>query len=349
MDGQSIARASNRAAPASAESGVAATRLTPGLAYGAAGVLLALHRAGAALPPPHLDWLVTSARRTPGRAGLIGGLHGVAAVLDELGRLDEAREVLARSEGAELTGLDLASGLAGAALCHAQIGVATGDRRLIDRALDSARRLEVLLEDGAADELPAGLLQGTSGIALLQLQAYRMTGDPRFLAATRRALAGDLRHCVRMDDGTVQVRIGRRHLFYIDGGSGGIALAAAEYLTHRDDPELAAFIRSVGYGCGNPLVREPGLFQGRAGLLAVLARLSGPTDPDVLAQVRRLGWHAVARDGVVLIPGRRLRRFSADLATGSAGVLLALHTVFDGGGDLLAALIPGLHQRTRAT
>ena len=79
------------------------------------------------------------------------------------------------------------------------------------------------------------------------------------------------------------------------------------------------------------MVREPGLWHGRAGLLAILGRLGASRD-DVLDQVRRLAWHAVHRDGHLLIPGHRLSRFSADLATGSAGVLLALHTVL-GDGD----------------
>jgi hypothetical protein len=321
------------------------------LAHGAAGVLLALHHAGVPVPPAYVDWLTAAARRGPARPGLFGGLHGVATVLHDLGRVDEAFEVLRRAEDAEVTGPDLYAGLTGVALCHGHLGAATDDRSLDDRAVRTARRLGTG-SDGADPETAAGLLHGAAGIALLQIQAYRLTGDSGFLSAARRALARDLDRCVRLDDGTVQVRSGPRHLLYIDGGSGGIALAAAEYLAHRDDAELVDLVDAVRHGCGNPLVREPGLFQGRVGLLAVLARLSEPgPDETVRAQVRRLGWHAVARDGALLIPGRRLRRFSADLATGSAGVLLALHSVFDGGGDLLARLLPGLLQPTavRAT
>lgn len=59
---------------------------------------------------------------------------------------------------------------------------------------------------------------------------------------------------------------------------------------------------------------------------------SGPADPprggpDALAQVARLAWHAVDRAGALAFPGDQLHRLSADLATGSAGVLLALGAV----------------------
>jgi hypothetical protein len=149
-----------------------------------------------------------------------------------------------------------------------------------------------------------------------------------------------------MEDGTVQLKAGHKHLLYVDGGSGGVALVANEYLRHRADDELAAFVRAVRRGCAHLLVRQPGLFQGRSGLLAILARIGGPRD-EVLAQVRRLAWHAVYRDGALLVPGHRLCRFSADLATGSAGVLLALDTVLgastvDTSGDALPLFFPGL-------
>lgn len=44
----------------------------------------------------------------------------------------------------------------------------------------------------------------------------------------------------------------------------------------------------------------------------------------VAGQVRRLAWHAVGHGGALAFPGDQLHRLSTDLATGSAGVLLAL-------------------------
>jgi hypothetical protein len=46
--------------------------------------------------------------------------------------------------------------------------------------------------------------------------------------------------------------------------------------------------------------------------------------------VQRLVWHALPYGGLVAFPGEQLLRLSMDLATGSAGILLALGAVFEG-------------------
>jgi hypothetical protein len=239
------------------------------------------------------------------------------------------------------------SGRAGLALTQLHFAEIAGDDALVERAELTAQQLDALVRDGAADgmELPpsAGLLHGMSGAALLHVRLYRRTGDERHLRACRRALAHELRHCVRFaGDGGLYVLRGARHLAYLDAGSGGIALVANEYLANRDDPELADFVRVVGWTCQPSILREPGLFQGRAGMIAIGTRLAGRGAADeVLTQVRHLGMHAVHRDGSLLIPGVRLRRFSADLATGSAGVLAAVQFALTGEGFPLPVLFTG--------
>ncbi|MBK3557095.1 serine/threonine protein kinase, partial [Streptomyces sp. MBT56] len=105
------------------------------------------------------------------------------------------------------------------------------------------------------------------------------------------------------------------------------ALVARGYLARQEAPALAGLLPGVRKGCGNEFVREPGLFTGRAGLVATARQLEdeGPAGPEVLASVRNLSWHLVADEDRLLVPGSRLRRCSADLATGAAGLLLALH------------------------
>ncbi|MGI5413793.1 class III lanthionine synthetase LanKC [Streptomyces chartreusis] len=318
------------------------------LAHGAAGVLTALQRAGVEIPVEYVDWLVAAAQLPYagiGR-GLYDGLYGVAITLDELGRSEDALDVLSRARAADAPVLPgLFSGQAGIALSLCHFATRNADSSLLSNAVCIADRLDKILREGSQTSLrlpdSAGLMHGWSGVALLHLRLYRITGMRRHLAAARTALEQDLLQCVTMLDGTVQVKRGHRHLLYLDGGSGGIALAAREYLAHADHPGFSALLEAVQPGCATRFVREPGLFQGRAGLIAMLSLLAHPGQRDqVLASVRRLGWHAVRRGNGLLIPGLGLTRFSADLATGSAGVLLALHTVFDEKNDL-ATLIPG--------
>jgi hypothetical protein len=310
------------------------------LAYGAAGVLLALHRAGVAVPAEQVDWLVTAARRAhaAGRArpGLLDGLAGAAVALHELGREAEAQELIGHlTEAAPPRSADVMSGRAGIALALLNFVSHTSAAALVERA--TATAWEITETEAKAAPEKAGLLYGSTGAALLHLRLFRITGDDAHLRAGRRALARDLEQCVRMPDGTVQVRAGRRHLVYLEGGSGGIALVAREYLAHRPDAELAAFVRAVSWGCQPYFVREPGLLHGRAGVSAMLARLGGD-EAAVRDQVRRLSWYAVGRDQALLIPGARLRRFTADLATGSAGVLAAVQASLTGGPFPLPAL-----------
>ncbi|MET9913379.1 class III lanthionine synthetase LanKC [Streptomyces sp. NPDC006476] len=317
------------------------------LAHGAAGVLLALHRVGAAVPAEYVDWLVKSARRARPQKGygLYDGLHGAAAVLEELGRPDEALEVLASARTAgDPVRPGLFGGQAGVALNLCHFAERTGDGSLLDEAARTAERLDSLLRgeehDGLRLPSTAGLLDGFSGSALLQLRLHRITGEQRYLTAARAALEWDLGHCVTMPDGTVQAKYGHRHLAYLEGGSGGMALVAREYLAHADDPTLMTFTASVRPVCASEFVREPGLFKGRAGLIAILSLLSEPgQEEQALEPIRRLSWHAVRKDGGLFFPGAGLMRLSADLATGSAGILLALHIVFEGKGDL-SRLLP---------
>ncbi|HWG03241.1 MAG TPA: hypothetical protein VG164_15515, partial [Trebonia sp.] len=69
---------------------------------------------------------------------------------------------------------------------------------------------------------------------------------------------------------------------------------------------------------------QPGLFNGRAGMVAYLAAGSPHGLPARAArdQADRLGWHAVRYAGGVAFPGDMLFRLSMDLGTGTAGVLL---------------------------
>ncbi|TMK47486.1 MAG: lantipeptide synthetase, partial [Actinobacteria bacterium] len=111
------------------------------MAHGAAGVLYSLDAVGCGRYPAHEDWLVERAlhpRRTP-RFGFYDGLHGVAYVLDRLGRRSEALEVLQRCRrelagSLDRLGLDLEGGLAGIGLNLGHFASVTGDGALDDAA-----------------------------------------------------------------------------------------------------------------------------------------------------------------------------------------------------------------------
>jgi predicted Ser/Thr protein kinase len=316
-----------------------------GLAYGAAGVLYALHSTGLPIASEYEAWLLSRAAEPPAHAqiGLYDGMHGVAFVLDLLGHRDPALRLIAMTldEQWRRLGSDLSGGLAGIGLNLLHFARRTGDAALRDTALTAGRLAADRL--GAVEDVPvvsggagprAGLLNGSSGPALLFLRLFEETGDPGWLDHAETALRQDLRRCVtKPQEGTVHVNEGWRTMPYLARGSAGIGVVLQQYLQHRQHDGFAMAAKGIRRACTSRFYAQSGLFAGRAGMVLALAVTApagppGPPDPAAFDQARRLAWHAVEHDGLLGFPGDQLHRLSADLATGSAGVLLALGAVF---------------------
>ncbi|MCC5581932.1 class III lanthionine synthetase LanKC [Microtetraspora sp. AC03309] len=304
------------------------------LAHGAAGVLHALAETGAGRFPEHEDWLRKRAvtPRSGTALGFYDGLHGVAHVLERLGHRQDALDVMdiCLRERWEGLGLGLYSGLAGIGLNLLHLGETTGEGKLLDKAYEIVHACAGRL--GGADDVPdvsggsnprAGLMFGSSGPALLFLHAYERTGDAALLELARVALRQDLRRCVRAADGSLQVDQGWRHLPYLDEGSVGISLVLARYLTHHPDEGLSRDLDDLLAVTRSAYFVQPGLFTGRAGVIASLAMIRR-SDPGLGAQIRGLRWHTLPYGEGVAFPGDQLLRLSMDFSTGTAGVLFAL-------------------------
>lgn len=317
------------------------------LAYGAAGVLHALHATGAERRPDHEAWLVSRALAPqPGtRFGFYDGLHGIAYALERLGRRDDALDVLGICIS-ELAGTwpdlapDLFGGLAGIGLNLAHFARTTADRTLWIAAAEVAEVLadglgeegDVALLSGGREPY-AGLMRGSSGPALFFLRMHEHFGDPQLLDLAATALRQDLRRCVLRSDGSLEVNEGARTMPYLMDGSIGIAMVLDEYLAVRADTQFAEASAAIRVAAQSPFYVEPGLFSGRAGMIAYLAGESAGVrrdDPMAREHIARLAWHAVGFEGGLAFPGDQLLRLSMDLATGTAGVLLAVGAALHG-------------------
>ncbi len=312
-----------------------------GLACGAAGVLHALHATGADYDSGYVDWLVRGATSPPSGTpvGLYDGLLGVAHVLDRLGRHDDALKVLERCLDTlrlrgDGHGLGLHGGLSGIALGLAGFAERLDDARLWDAVWRIADVVSERL--GSEDSVPqvsggahpfAGLLNGSSGPALMFLRLYEQRDDDGLLDLAATAIRQDLRRCVRRGDG-LEVNEGTRTLPYLADGSAGIGFAIDDYLAQRDDERFADAGPRIRAAASSGFYALPDLLTGRAGMILYLSRGLAPgqgaDDPVVAAHVRRLNWHALSYEGHLAFPGEQLVRLSMDLATGTAGVLLAL-------------------------
>jgi hypothetical protein len=325
-----------------------------GIAYGTAGVLYALSEAAGVRVPEYEEWLIAHAGRPARgtRLGLYDGLAGVAHVLWRLGYADAALSAadICLSDRWERLGSDLYGGLPGLSLSLLSLGDATGEAALLDAGLKAAEMVSHRTAHGAqTSREAAGLLHGAAGRALLFVRLYERTADPGYLDAAETALATDLGRCVTDRKGSLQVDDGWRVLPYLKGGSAGIGMVLDRFLAHRGNTAFAEAAAGIRLAACSSYYAQPGLFNGRAGMLLCLADGPGAdgagTDDKeqrIAAHVRRLAWHAVQYGDGLAFPGDMLLRMSMDLATGTAGVLFALAAALSPQGAALPFLGPAV-------
>lgn len=329
-----------------------------GLAHGAAGVIHAMHSCALDVDPLALAWFRdatdASLDKPDADLGFYDGLAGAAWVHRQRGDHARADAILARLQAMDTSamGLDLYGGISGIGLLFLSESARQPD--LLDDAVKLAKILQErrdarpLPESGApvaVGERGAGLMWGAAGAALFALRLYERTGDARHLALAVSAVDEDLRHCATGDDGSLHVDEGRRLMPYLASGSTGIGVVLAQLLPHVDDTEpyrraLDGIIRAA---C-TPFTIEGGMFEGRAGIIAFhvamehLGLATPETRTALFEHASALRLHAIRHATGIGFAGDGLLRQSCDLATGSAGALLALnaYSLLDHGSRPLA-------------
>ncbi|MFD7572460.1 class III lanthionine synthetase LanKC [Streptomyces sp. NPDC059810] len=320
------------------------------VAYGTAGVVHALHRAGAAVPEEIRERLRrdTLAQREALPPGLLVGSAGIARVLADLGLLDEAADLLRGADDHALTAScsTLAGGRAGVGLGWLALHRLTGDGGHLERAAAAGERLLRIpdLRPTLGEHDARGLLHGRSGLALFLHRLARDTGEARYREAGRVLLHEELDRTFPLDDGSLSVSDNAqltRAMPYLATGAAGVAAVLTRYVATRyvataPDERCAAalpkLVAGVRVSCAT---KEAGLYRGLAGLSWFLtghAELTG-TDAareDALRAATGLLKYAVPYRRGVRFLGAGSQRFTADVSSGGAGVLLALHRLLAG-------------------
>ncbi|MYR32953.1 phosphotransferase [Nocardiopsis alba] len=306
-----------------------------GFSHGAAGVLWALHRTQGVRFPEGESWLRKRAldEREGAPIGFYTGNHGIAYTLWELGYQNEAVDLLERTyvKGEERLPTCLEDGLAGIALNWLYFHRRCGSDAYLKRALRIADRLArrpVSSDDLSNSRSPGGALRGPSGIALLFIRIYEVTGDRFYLDTASEELRRDLAKCRIDAHGSLLLKDEYRLLPYFSIGSAGIGMVLDSYLDRVDDEDLRSSKTAIVAGMKSRFSVFSGLFSGHAGLLLALATMSGTCHHErasgLVAAVGALNWQVLRHGSHRSFPGDQLLRLSNDLATGSAGVLLAL-------------------------
>ncbi|MFC1419048.1 class III lanthionine synthetase LanKC [Streptacidiphilus cavernicola] len=312
------------------------------LAHGTAGVLHALHHWGAAVPEEILtrfrrDALAAADALPP---GLQAGAAGLAWTLAELGRPEEAELLLDHAQRHPLLARSalLGHGSAGVGMARLLLHRLHGDPGQLKAAASIA---DALLGTGL-DALDAeagtpGLDQGRSGVALFLHELGRDTGEHRYHAAARRLVHAELDQAedcgedgLRFNDGG-----GRRVITYLTIGSAGVATALTRLAADLGDERCATALPRVLVPCRATSSVEPGLYTGVGSWAYAHAEhadhAGGPDDRATAVRIATsLAKYTVRFGGGLRVLGSFEPRYHADLATGSAGVLLALARVVKG-------------------
>ncbi|MDX2552397.1 class III lanthionine synthetase LanKC [Streptomyces stelliscabiei] len=324
-----------------------------GLYDGLAGVALTLDRLGHRQRALDLVERILAEKWHRLSSDLRGGLAGLGLVLDELARTTGESGLRERAAEAARLLVDrlaeprpapprrragLLRGASGPALFLLRRYEATGDPALLASAGEALRQdLECLVEQTngglAVDEgwrtMPY-LGDGSVGVGMV-LDDYTAaaatatdgsrtdgswTADPR-AGASAAAVSG-------AEDTTAEGTLG------VESFAEGFARIRAGVLT-------AATYRFYA---------QPGLFEGRAGMILHLARTGAPRE-TLTEQIAALGWHSMPYEGQLAFPGNHLMRLSMDLGTGTAGCLLALGAAHADADDATAHLpfLPPLRRR----
>ncbi|MBY8885398.1 class III lanthionine synthetase LanKC [Streptomyces sp. PTM05] len=307
--------------------------------HGTAGVVYALRRSGTDVPDAVLDRLRNDALSRVGELtpGLQTGSAGIAWVLDESGLREEAGHLLGAALAHPLAdaSAQLATGAAGIGLAHLAL------RDGHDGALEAAARIgdAILRDDGAAALAGAGvpgLAAGLSGTALFLHSLGAVTGEERYTRAAVRLVHAELDKATGDGDGPEGLRFsdGTRIMPHLATGAAGVATALGRLAADGDERSALA-LPGVLRVCRLTCSMEPGLYAGVAGwayALAEHAELTG-RDADRRAALRvatGLAKYAVRHPTGLRVLGSLQTRYQADLASGGAGVLLALARVLDG-------------------
>ena len=271
-------------------------------------------------------------------------------MLAELGEHEAADTLLttAADHPLNVSIATLGAGAAGTALGLLDHYRRTGEQRW----LDHASRLLTALPDGEqlsrqlGVQRQSGLVGGRTGVALALYRLYRCTGNDTLLRRGLRMLQDELAHSRPMtpDNGLIFKAnpTDTRTYPYLFVGSAGYAGVLARYLEVKPDAEFGddsplslseAFERSV-LACAARFTALPGLYPGLAGLALTLADIGSRLNRTELVEraftsARGLFQHAVTQPTGIGWLGEPGVRLSAELWSGGAGILLALHQLTD--------------------
>lgn len=328
-----------------------------GLAYGAAGITLALATSAGigAVGTAHTTLLETMisktvmSLKTSPEVGLFTGLMGDLVALYAAGHKADVNSTLLEQQNRLLTckGPRIYDGLPGVLLgltwlIDKEEGVGEPMRERVRdeiasleiRYLGSPEAFSPIGEPGQvmtnqSRHQDSGLLYGHLGIAWLYATAAQVFSEPRWSTTAYKAIQNELSR-YKDENGRLQFEQAGRLLPYLAIGSAGLGMVLPLLPPELIDKPLKEAAEKCLAALQLDFCAVAGLFNGYSGLLvgaAGLRTVLGIDNEITQGDIRALELHALTSGTDRLFGGDSEFRLATDLATGSAGIIFALSYV----------------------
>jgi tRNA A-37 threonylcarbamoyl transferase component Bud32 len=310
-------------------------------AYGSAGVLSTLQLLEVDIPDAFIERFLRDVQssREERDGSLFFGSAGIACVLADLGQMEDARVLLANHEDGPIPG-SLATGNTGYGFACLEFYGKTGDSEWLDRALAVAENIRSKTDtndDILHDRSRIGLMHGHAGVALFLHATWALTGVRAYLEAGLLLLRRDLGSRLVLDDGSISITDkvgGRRALPYLSEGSAGVGVVSVLY---QSECERIRFLDENLSGFSNDTFKlftlNAGLYSGLCGLIYFRKELTqrGISNHDaLLTMAQALDKYLIAIDPGYRVLGDCGRKYSADVWSGSSGIIRTLDALIRG-------------------
>ncbi|AJE84340.1 hypothetical protein SLNWT_3964 [Streptomyces albus] len=302
-----------------------------GLAYGAAGVLWALHRCGGEVDPADLDWLRRRVHAEPEipvgfHSGLAGIAHATAALDPELAAYCRERALGAAESAPDLS---LGSGISGLG-AHL---LATGDLAGADRL--AARLLADLPAE--REQIAAGLLDGAAGLAVFARRAATALGSSSYARLAVELLDMEV---TRFGFGPGATPVAAALPAFgtgLSSGALGLGLALHDEVRLSGEDRFAEPLSRITALAQHTTAAHNGLLNGRLGLVQFLlaAAPGAPASQQAVARaLEEAAWYTAPLGPHRIALGDEALKLSLDLGTGLAGLVLTARSAALGGCEL---------------
>ena len=312
---------------------------------GGFGAILALLRTGG-LQKDHKTWIShyiqTEKSNVENDIGLLTGQSGIASVLYEAGYKMEAKEIFDKLICDYMKkDITLRSGLAGFGMALLYLYLDTQEEKYLKEIYAIADCIKMYEAEGGNivpkdwAGVPIGLIDGWSGVSLFYSAMYMATNDEKMIKEAVTMIAKDLSNTVIQEDLKVLQTLDDKSRFlpYLSGGSIGIAVAIWYLNTVSKqkvfEKELNLIINVSRLRC----TFSAGLFEGMGSFLLIPAIMGEQCrkQADIISKLLdNFKLFLCATEDGIICPGNFSYRYSSDLYSGNAGIMLALDGISSG-------------------